>query len=204
MSFQTVPNMVRSEFFSKGPNSPDPSSGFVFINVSGMAPVKRLDLLLRAFSKVLIQKPQSRLVLVGKGPCMEALLKQAKDLGIDGAVRFTGPVAREEMPEVLSKCHCCVVSSERETFSVAAAEALAVGIPVVSTKCGGPESIVQEKDGYLVEKNDPEALFGAMVRVMENYGSFDGKSIKKRCMDRFGERTVTEKIIDIYEEILGR
>src|SRR5699024_9955006 len=96
------------------------------------------------------------------------LLKLVRVLKIEEQVVFLGPLTREQVKEEVSSADAFVLSSKYETFGVVLIEALALGKPVIATKCGGPESIVTPEVGYLVENNSEEELSKAMSELIAN------------------------------------
>jgi glycosyltransferase involved in cell wall biosynthesis len=91
-----------------------------------------------------------------------------------------------------------VLSSLVETFGVVVAEALAMGVPVVATRSGGPESIVGADDGLLVPPGDELALADAMAVMVETRGDYNADLIRKRCIDRFSGAAVADALSGIY------
>jgi glycosyltransferase involved in cell wall biosynthesis len=79
---------------------------------------------------------------------------------------------------------------------------MACGIPVIATKCGGPEEIITEDSGILVEKEDPEALARAISFMSENIGSYNSDLIRKYASEKYGERDFVENITKLYRQLL--
>jgi glycosyltransferase involved in cell wall biosynthesis len=92
-----------------------------------------------------------------------------------------------------------VLSSNYETFGVVLVEAMSCGLPVVSTKCGGPESIiVNENLGLLVEPT-AKALAEGMQKMVQTH--YDNTVIRNFAIENFSEKVISEKLIDIYKKI---
>ena len=96
-----------------------------------------------------------------------------------------------------------VLPSKYETFGVVLIESLALGRPVIATRCGGPESIVRQQDGLLIEPNDINALSLAMKSMVKNYENYNSLEIRQACIERFGSRSIAKKIINNYSEIIS-
>ena len=144
---------------------------------------KAYDVLLRA-ARALIDRSH-RFHLVIAGDCANDLGRQLeqlkRDLGIDRHVTFLG--LRPDVSRVLNNLDVFVLSSHTEGFSIACIEAMACGIPVVATRSGGPEQILEGEAGLLVPTGDPESLALAIERIIsskESGGSFDRKSNQAR------------------------
>lgn len=129
------------------------------------------------------------------------LIALTKKLGVERQVRFLGELTRKQVKQEISESDAFVLSSEYETFGVVLVEALALGKPVIATKCGGPESIVISEVGYLVEKI-LKKLASALVAFVENKNKFDANFIREYCRSSFGEKAIVEKLEKIYSAAL--
>jgi glycosyltransferase involved in cell wall biosynthesis len=97
----------------------------------------------------------------------EGLLAQRAALGVEPLVRFAGFV--DDAPGFLAGAHGFVLSSQREGFSLATVEAMLAGVPVVATRCGGPEALVEDGvTGTLVPPGDPAALAEALAALLQD------------------------------------
>ena len=139
--------------------------GPVFVNVARHARQKNLTLLLRAFSRYLAHGGSGTLVLVGVGPQTENLRRLASELRINGHVIFRGHL-ENPFPQ-MAAASAFVLSSEEEGFGLVLVEAMALGVPVISTDCpGGPREILRDGDaGLLIPPNDEPALAEAMRQI---------------------------------------
>ena len=107
------------------------------------------------------------------------------------------------MAEELARVQALVHPSRYETFGVAIVEALAMGRPVVATRCGGPDGIVTARDGLLVPVDDVEALARAMRELREHIDRYDAPAIRQACLERFGEGAVVARLRETYEAVAG-
>jgi glycosyltransferase involved in cell wall biosynthesis len=114
-----------------------------------------------------------------------------------------GLIAPEKVPQLLSEIDVMVVSSHYETFGVVAAEALTAGVPVIATRCGGPECIVQEGDGLLVPPKQPLVLGQAMQQLGEELSSYNRRGIADRAKDRFSGPAVAARLTEEYDHVLA-
>lgn len=123
--------------------------------------------LLKAFKEVRRVVPDARLVLVGTGPEESRIRRLAHELGLDGAVHFTG--TRADVPRVARAFDIFALSSIQEGLAIAVLEAMALGIPCVVTDVGGlPEVVVDGEEGFIVPAQDPSALAGSMVSLLRD------------------------------------
>jgi glycosyltransferase involved in cell wall biosynthesis len=123
----------------------------------------------------------------------------AKDLGIAGQVIFAGRISRDGVLELLRRCDSFVLASRVETFGVSVVEALALGVPVIATRSGGPESIISDEDGFLVTPDKVDELSDAMKKMVADRERFDSFAIRRRCAGRYSEKVVVERLLGIYK-----
>ena len=99
---------------------------------------------------------------------------------------------------------CFVLASRAETFGVAYIEALATGVPVIATKCGGPEIFVHEDNGLMIPVDDLDALVNAMEYMYKNIKVFDREKVSSEIKDKFSPKYVSKKLVEVYEEVLKK
>lgn len=198
-----VPNVVDTDFF-RPPPEPRPSSPFVFLTVATLRPNKRVDILLRGFARAFESGDEVRLVVAGDGRCLPDLRRMASDLGIADRVEFPGRLDRVEVRRSMWRANVYVLASQVETFGVALAEAMATGLPVVATRSGGPEEIVFDEAGLLVEPGDPEELADALLRIREREPGLRARAreIRGRTVARYGPAAVTGQLREHYRAVL--
>jgi glycosyltransferase involved in cell wall biosynthesis len=139
---------------------PEKLSPGTFVFVGRLTEQKALPVLLDAVERV----DGAELVIVGDGPERGRLERRASD-----RIHFVGALPRDTVLSYLAGARAAVLSSAWENLPHAAVEALAVGTPVVSTAVGGvPEVVTDGDNGLLVPPNDPDALAGALRRVLED------------------------------------
>jgi glycosyltransferase involved in cell wall biosynthesis len=190
-----VPNTVDFEFFTAPPVSRrrDP---FTFLSVCKLVSGKQVDQLVRAFARVARILPAARLVVVGSGVEAENLQRLARQSGVASRVEFTGDLSREAVRTRMWAANTLVLSSTSETFGVVLVEALATGMPVISTRCGGPEEIVEADLGLLVERDNEEALTEAMLSMTAR--CYSEQKLRDRAMSRFSFETVARQLFQVY------
>ena len=131
---------------------------------------KGLQYLIKAFEKVVQERKDAKLYILGKGPEERALKRLAMDLGVDDKIVFISkPIPNTEMPRVYTECDIYVQPSVIEPFGIAVLEAMACGKPVVGTRIGGMlDIIVDGKTGFLVPPADASALSKAILKLVED------------------------------------
>ncbi|OQP04630.1 hypothetical protein B1690_15255 [Geobacillus sp. 46C-IIa] len=198
---ELIPNIVDTSRFKQNAFIEKPNK-FRFFSLAFLTYKKGFDILLKAFAKAFKGNEEVELVIGGDGEERVNLENLAIDLGIEKQVIFLGELSREQAVTEMQRCDAFVLASRFETFGVVFIEALACGKPIVATKCGGPEIIVNEKNGLLVEVEDIEALSKALINMKLTYNQYKAEEIAFDCYERFGKSKVTEKIIEQYHKII--
>jgi len=171
-----------------------------FINVAYLNKNKNQSLLIDAFYNAFHDNNEFELSIVGSGSEKENLQKQIKELNIKN-IKLLGFIAQNELAELLQNSEYFVLSSNVETFGVVIIEAMSCGLPVVSTKCGGPESIITDnKLGILCQKNNVDELSQALIKLSQN--KYDTQFIRNYAIENFSYKSLSDKLINIYSEII--
>lgn len=199
-----IPNVVASRFLNVQVNMKDKSARPLrILNLALMREKKgHLDLL-EAFAEAFPDGSEVELWFGGDGPLRPQLEARTQALGLGNRVRFLGKVPPEEVPSLLSRVDMFVLPSHYETFGVVVAEALTVGVPVVATRCGGPECIVMEGDGVLVEPRAPHVMAKALKEQMSQLSIYNRAAIKERAISRFSGEAVANQLDDLYQLVLA-
>ncbi len=203
-----IPDGVDGDAFTPGDSgdswNPDQILFVGFINY-----VKGVDVLLRAMERLIQRRPGTRLVIVGgsyyrgKRILEDELRKMVIDLGLTKWVHFAGTMPLPALVQKMRESAVLVLPSRSESFGSVLVEALACGTPVVATRCGGPEDIVTDEVGVLVPKEDPEALAGALEKVLASRGTYSPARLREHALGRFGWDTVARRYVDLFHEILA-
>lgn len=197
--WEKMPNSVSQTFIDEPLNNKE-RDHFKFINVALMNENKMQKNIIYAFSEIR-KRWDVRLKIVGDGPLRERLESLAKELNIQDSVQFTGMLLRDQVMKSISEADAFVLSSRYETFGVVIIEALALGKPVIATRCGGPESIVEDKDGILVPVDDVNALSAAMEELIVQKEKYNPIAIRESCIARYSEASISRRLIEIYASI---
>jgi len=168
----------------------------ILIHISNFRKVKRIDDVVKIFHLVQKELP-SKLLFVGDGPERAMAEKMARDLGIVDKVMFLGKVRNTQ--EVLEYGDLFLLPSETESFGLAALEAMAVGVPVISSNTGGiPEVNTDGYSGYMSNVGDVEDMAKNAIRILKNDTVL--REFKHCALERSKEFTF-DKIIPIYEKL---
>ena len=174
---------------------------FTFVTTALFRPEKRIDLLIKAFAQLKFIRPNTRLVIIGDGPERNRLRKLIKYRQLEQQITLEGYQPQAELHRILKCCHALVLTSTVETFGVALIEAMACGLPVIATRCGGPEDIVTDATGLLVDKDDPVAIQRGLERMIDEYQNFDPALIRRTAIERFGSANYIKQYTDLLSNI---
>ena len=141
----------------------------VALVASRLAPIKNVALAVDAIARVATQNPKLVLVIAGEGPLRPDLERRASAAGIADRVRFLGHVPQEELPMWYRSADMYVLSSNFDNAPNALLEAMASGLPVLSTDVGGVSEYLRDGvNGQLVPPNDADALARAMLTYADD------------------------------------
>lgn len=139
------------------------AADFIVLMVGIIRRVKRHEVALRAFQRLLPELSHARLVLAGDGPIRPEIERLAAELNVAGRVQFLG--FRNDVADLMGASDLLLLTSQSEGVPQAVTQALGLGLPVVATRVGGvPELIQHERTGLLIPPEDPEAAAVAILR----------------------------------------
>lgn len=164
---------------------------------------KNLDLLLRAFSlfrKLGAKSTQTKLMIAGFKPSDERAYAQRYGLG--DSVVFLGFVTEAEKVRYYQEASLFVLPSKQEGLGIVVLEAMACGVPVLSTKCGGPESIIEDGINGIFTDMDEQKMAAAMLRVISDPAL--AQELRKNGLNRVRECFSKEAASKVLKEAIGR
>lgn len=162
--------------------------------------------LLEALAALRNEHPQARLTLAGDGPERAALERRARELGLDGAVRFCGAVAHERLVELYDRARVVCLPSFAEGVPTVLMEAMAMELPVVATAIMGvPELIEHERSGLLVAPARADLLAAALARLLEDadLGGRLGRAGRDTVLERYERRGNVAELHRLLAPLLG-
>lgn len=180
-----TPFGVDTKLFSPSENKID-NSYFSIGFVKSLSPIYGVEDVIDAFILFQNENPQSnaRLTITGKGPDEQRLKEKVSSLGLSNKIKFTGFIPNSELPELFRSFDVALFMSYRESFGVAAVEAMACAVPVVATATDGFCEVVRDGlTGIIVPVGDTRAAADALKRL------YSDPSLRKRFADE-GRRVV--------------
>lgn len=198
-----VPNVVDMEAFSgrRKVFAPGETKRLLFIGEMETS-IKGVEYLLGAMSILKERRVEVQLDLVGQGRRAREYESLARALGVSERCRFLGQVSHEEVAELMARADAFVLPSLAETFGVVLAEAMAAGLPVVATRCGGPEEIVTPDVGVLVERANSAALADGIEDVLSRPEEFPEEVLRAAAENRYGQVSIAHKLLSIYRQVV--
>lgn len=143
-------------------------------------PRKNIDMLIKAFNRIHEKVSEAKLYVIGQKPSKE-LLKNYASLNCFKNIVFTGEVKPKDLRYYFKHASLMLISSYQEGFGIVGLEALAYGVPVISTNCGGPRDfVVNSQTGYLVDVNDDKMMAIKAIRILSSENFHDKVSRNSR------------------------
>jgi glycosyltransferase involved in cell wall biosynthesis len=177
----------------------------VLINLARFWPEKAHDLLLEAFRRVVVRRPNARLWLAGTGVLEPRMRELAVQLGVDGTVKFLG--FRKDVPELLALADIEVHPSDMEGVALAVCEGMVAGLPVVATAVGGLVEVLRDNvSGLLVPRREPEALADAVVRLIDEPALRQrlGAAARRFIKEEYSIEAAARRVEAVYDQMLAR
>jgi glycosyltransferase involved in cell wall biosynthesis len=158
----------------------------------------------RALLEAIAEVPDALFLFAGDGPERAPLVAEAERLGVADRVRFLG--RREDVPQLLAACDVFALPSLYEGSSLAVLEAMAAGIPIVSSAIGGTDELIEDgRSGLLVSPGDVKGLASALRRVLADGGPGErlAAGARERVADGLTREQMATRVTAVYRELLG-
>jgi glycosyltransferase involved in cell wall biosynthesis len=204
--FEIVPNVVdTSLFYPREGERKQQDARRRLLFVGNLEPLqsKGFPTLLRALARLNDRRRDWRLDVFGDGPETSSYETSAAALGLGEQVEFHGPRPKPVIAQTMRASDLFVLPSRFDNLPCVIVEALASGLPVVSTKVGGIPELVDERSGRLVPPDDPIALTDALDSTLEEIDTFDRGAIAEAAGDRYSLEVVGKRLTEIYEAVLA-
>jgi N-acetyl-alpha-D-glucosaminyl L-malate synthase BshA len=204
---EIIPNFIDLTRFSKQRKEHfrkaiAPDNEKLIVHASNFRAVKRVGDVIKIFSRV-VEKIPCKLILIGDGPERVNIERECRDTAFCDHVRFLGK--QEAVEEILSICDLFVLPSETESFGLAALEAMACQVPVITTNTGGsPELNVQGVTGFMSNVGDVADMAKNAIYILEDAERL--KQFKKQALDharKYDIRNIMPMYEKVYEEVVA-
>lgn len=187
------PNGIRERYLPKGER--------LVMHLSNFRKVKRVQDVVSVFAKIIEEVP-SQLLMIGDGPERNNVEKMCRDLGICNRIHFLGKTKKIE--QFLVNADLFILPSETESFGLAALEAMAAGVPVISTNTGGlPEVNIHGFSGYLSDVGDTNSMAKNAISILKTDTELEKfKSNAKQQAMKFDLPKILPQYVQLYESLI--
>jgi len=178
-----------------------PNNEKIIIHTSNFRKVKRVDDVIHSF-KLVREQINSKLLLIGDGPERRNAESLCRHLGVCDDIQFLGK--QDAIEELMSLADLFILPSENESFGLAALEALACGVPVISTNVGGlPEVNEDGKTGFLCEVGDVRTMANKALLLLENENLLEEFRLNARAKsEQFTKALIIPQYESLYKKCL--
>ena len=160
-------------------------------------------MLINALSQIQEKLPQKwRLYIVGGGELKNELQQQINQVRLEQHIHLLGQKNKEEIVQLLQQSDIFILPSRGENFSVAVLEALACGLPVISSICGGIRECIDIHNGLLFPVENTVALANAIMEMVQNLNQYNREAIAQDCHARFAPEVIAKQLTTIFEETI--
>jgi glycosyltransferase involved in cell wall biosynthesis len=196
--FDYIPNSVNIE---KITIKADKKTAVIqLIHVAHCVPIKQQDLLLRGFKQALDKNKNIHLTIIGDGPELPKLKVLASGLNITEQVTFCGTLSNSEVKCKMREADIFILTSKKETFGVVLIEAMAVGLPSISTRCGGPEDILTNDNLGILCGPSPTSIADAILEASTK--EYDPVKIREYAIKVYSTEAVSKQIVNVYKQVM--
>ena len=175
----------------------------VVMHASNFRPVKNMPGVVRTFARIAEAMP-ANLVLVGEGPELPPTHALVRELGLEDRVFFLG--MQDAIEDLLVQSDLLLQPSRHESFGLTALEAMACGVPVVTTNQGGTAELVEHGvSGFLADPDDHDGMARWAIETLRDPGRriAVSEAARARAVERFEQRKIVDVYLDYYEKVLS-
>ncbi|MDB5772908.1 MAG: glycosyltransferase family 1 protein [Burkholderia sp.] len=204
---EVVPNVINLHRFSSADAvAPSDDTAPCILVSRNLEPIYDNATAIRAFAIVKKALPSARLIIAGSGPELQNLVNTVSELGISAAVTFTGRVNNEDMPALYRQAQVMVNPSLVDNMPNSILEALASGVPVVSTNVGGVPYVVEhDKTALLVAPQDPQEMAAAILVLLKDPAKAEQmRQAGIQSVQQYTWSKVQSRLLGVYERVVAK
>jgi glycosyltransferase involved in cell wall biosynthesis len=175
-----------------------------FVATGSLIYRKGFDLLPKAFSMLDLPNEQWELTIIGEGNEYGNLTQQIHSTSLQNNIHLVGIKTKEQIAKILKNSSIFLLPSRNENFSVAVLEALACGLPVIASICGGIRECINETNGLLFPVDDVEKLAQSILYAVQHIDKYDRKAIAEDCQARFSPEVIAKQLTQIFEDTIKK
>ena len=202
LDFEIVPNVLDPTIFGKDfrIHEKEKRTTIELISVGHLLPIKNFELLINCIRK--IDNKNIKLRIFGEGKLKNELQDLINSCGLQNVITLEGNVERKILVKALLESDAFVLLSKSETFGVAFIEAMACGLPVFSSNCGGTDDIItSERYGVIADIGNENGLLVKLKLFIDNLDNYNRKEISQYALANYSNDILVNKLNDVYKEI---
>lgn len=177
-------------------------SPVTIVLVGSLIKLKGFDFFLQCFANSKLKNENVIVKIIGQGNELQSLQTLTNDLSISDKVFFLGKLDRKKIFGELNNADFFVLPSRTENFSVAVLEALAHGLPVIATLCGGIRECINENNGLLVKVDDEGQMICALEKMYKSFSQYDSIKIRENCLSLYSPQHIAKEIENVFYKII--
>lgn len=197
-----LPNPIDTDFFCRQALAKQDKKVFNIVSIGNVSMRKGTDVLLQALNNLDSEIPWF-CTIIGDDTHLNYFRRFIRPELLRSRFKFTGLVSQHMIRTYNQNADVCVVASRRETANVSMLEALACGTPVIATRCGGPESLLDDTVSLIIEPEDTQALVQALTSMYSSEASkYNADTNRKYVLDRYSIEAVYAKTLQVYQRAI--
>ena len=175
-----------------------------FVSTGSLIQRKGFDLLIKALHQADFDSKTWELTIIGEGEKRKELESLISQYNLQQQIHLVGQKNKDAIAATFLQNDIFILPSRNENFSVAVLEALACGLPVIASICGGIRECIDERNGVLFPVDDQDSLCKALKHIYNNFGNYSRKQIADDCQQRFGSKTIAKQLTQVFESVISR
>ncbi|MBV6478865.1 MAG: putative teichuronic acid biosynthesis glycosyltransferase TuaC [Ignavibacteria bacterium] len=196
-----IPNMINENVFRLNEKKTDPDK-IKFYTLASFVSQKGIVELMEGIKSASAITDNFEFTIAGSGE-LEIYIKDfISKNNLSNIIKLVLNPSRMEAISLFGKSDVFILASRLESFGIVYVEALACGMPVIATNCGGPSDFVNDDTGLMIEKDNPEKIAEAIVYMTNNFSRFSREKIRNYFLDNFSCKSVSKNIISLYYSLI--
>ncbi|OAN64131.1 hypothetical protein A8B79_14145 [Balneola sp. EhC07] len=199
----SIPHSINPFWLESSLKKNSPSEPINIVTVASLTPIKGVLFLVMALNEIRTEKKiVLKIFSIQKNQeYFSKVNKIVENLPENISVKIQNESSRNELRDAYENADFSVLPSLKEGFGLSIIEANACGVPVISTRSGGPETIIEEVNGMLTEPGDSASLALTIDKMIHSLDQFDRKKIRQHVIKKFSPEIKKNKILEVYNDI---
>ena len=204
VDYKTVYNIISNNFSGLHLNEHNvKTSPFNFLCIGDLKKRKGQIYLIQSFAQIIKECDDITLTFIGKGDDQQLLLNMAVELGIADRVKIYNYLPTDQFIEIMDSANVIVSASEYELFGLTIVEGFFRGKPVLGTRSGGPEELINDSNGLITNYADIIGMAQNMKAIYKNYEKYNPKKISQDAMSKFSGEAIVPMMIEHYKNVIA-